>query len=164
MFLPPEREWQSRGRRRICQVGRGHLGIPSCVPARHFVIPRRRACSTTRNLLFGSDGQVSHAMRDARLYVHPSQTTYSTRNYPSGMRTKRYYVYIVASKSRVIYVGMTGFLMTRVLQHKRGEGGAFSAACIMPTDLSTMRFSSMLKQTSGAKPRSRSGGVRRKLR
>ena len=65
-------------------------------------------------------------MRDARLYVHPSQTTYSTQNYPSGMRTKLYYVYIVASKSRVIYVGMTGFLMTRVLQHKRGEGGAFS--------------------------------------
>ena len=42
------------------------------------------------------------------------------------MRTKRYYVYIIASKSRVIYVGMTGFLMTRVLQHKSGGGGQFS--------------------------------------
>jgi putative endonuclease len=39
------------------------------------------------------------------------------------MRARRYYVYIVASKSRAIYVGMTGFLMARVLQHKRGEGG-----------------------------------------
>jgi len=39
---------------------------------------------------------------------------------------KRYYVYIVASKSRAIYVGMTGFLMPRILQHKAGEGGTFS--------------------------------------
>jgi putative endonuclease len=38
------------------------------------------------------------------------------------MRTKRYYVYI-ASKSRAIYIGMTGFLMSRMLQHKRSEGG-----------------------------------------
>src|ERR1700685_4271400 len=37
-----------------------------------------------------------------------------------------YYVYIVASKSRVIYVGMTGFLMARVLRHRAGEGGAFT--------------------------------------
>ena len=42
------------------------------------------------------------------------------------MRSKRYYVYIVASKSRAIYIGMTGFLMSRILQHKRGEGGAFT--------------------------------------
>jgi putative endonuclease len=38
-------------------------------------------------------------------------------------REKRYYVYIMASKSRVLYVGVTGFLMVRVLQHKSGEGG-----------------------------------------
>jgi putative endonuclease len=43
------------------------------------------------------------------------------------MRTKRYYVYIVASKSRATYTGMTGFLMSRMLQHKRGEGGQFSS-------------------------------------
>jgi putative endonuclease len=36
-------------------------------------------------------------------------------------------VYIIASKTRVIYVGMTGFLMQRILQHKRGEGGKFSS-------------------------------------
>jgi putative endonuclease len=39
---------------------------------------------------------------------------------------KRYYVYIVASKSRVIYIGMTGFLMARVLRHRAGEGGEFT--------------------------------------
>ena len=42
------------------------------------------------------------------------------------MRTHRYYVYILASKSRVIYIGMSGFLMSRVLQHKAGEGGVFT--------------------------------------
>jgi putative endonuclease len=41
-------------------------------------------------------------------------------------RERRYYVYIMASKSRVIYVGMTGFLMARVLRHRAGEGGAFT--------------------------------------
>jgi putative endonuclease len=42
------------------------------------------------------------------------------------MAERCYYVYIMASKSRVIYVGMTGFLMARVLRHKAGEGGVFS--------------------------------------
>jgi putative endonuclease len=42
------------------------------------------------------------------------------------VRERRYYVYIMASKSRVIYVGVTGFLMARVLRHKAGEGGAFT--------------------------------------
>jgi len=42
------------------------------------------------------------------------------------VREGRYYVYIMASKSRVIYVGMTGFLMARVLRHRAGEGGEFT--------------------------------------
>jgi|ERR1039458_818326 putative endonuclease len=42
------------------------------------------------------------------------------------VRERRYYVYIMASKSRVIYVGMTGLLMARVLRHRAGEGGAFT--------------------------------------
>src|ERR1700722_4291739 len=41
-------------------------------------------------------------------------------------REKIYYVYIMASRSRVIYVGVTGYLMPRVLRHKAGEGGAFT--------------------------------------
>ncbi|HXM65883.1 MAG TPA: GIY-YIG nuclease family protein [Candidatus Acidoferrum sp.] len=41
-------------------------------------------------------------------------------------RERRYYVYIMASKSRVLYVGMTGFLMARVLRHRASEGGAFT--------------------------------------
>jgi len=39
---------------------------------------------------------------------------------------RRYYVYIVASKSRVLYVGMTGWLMSRILRHKSGGGSAFT--------------------------------------
>jgi putative endonuclease len=42
------------------------------------------------------------------------------------MPERCYYVYIMASKSRVIYVGMTGFLMARVLRHRAGEGGMFT--------------------------------------
>jgi len=42
------------------------------------------------------------------------------------MRQRTYYVYIMASKSRVIYVGVTGFLMARVLRHRAGEGGEFT--------------------------------------
>jgi putative endonuclease len=41
-------------------------------------------------------------------------------------RERCYYVYIMASKSRVLYVGMTGFLMARVLRHRAGDGGAFT--------------------------------------
>ena len=39
---------------------------------------------------------------------------------------RTYYVYITASKSRVLYVGVTGFLMPRVLRHRSGEGGDFT--------------------------------------
>ena len=41
-------------------------------------------------------------------------------------RDKRYHVYIMASKNRVLYVGMTGFLMSRMLQHKNGEVDGFT--------------------------------------
>ncbi len=37
-------------------------------------------------------------------------------------RPKRYYVYIMSSKGG-LYVGVTGFLMSRVLQHKAGSSG-----------------------------------------
>jgi len=41
-------------------------------------------------------------------------------------KEKLYYVYILASRSRAIYVGMTAFLMARVLRHRPGEGAAFT--------------------------------------
>src|SRR5271154_4585735 len=37
-----------------------------------------------------------------------------------------YYVYILASRSRAIYVGMTAFLMNRVLSHRAGEASDFT--------------------------------------
>ena len=42
------------------------------------------------------------------------------------MKQRTYYVYIMASKSRVLYVGVTGFLMSRVLRHRAGDGGEFT--------------------------------------
>ena len=42
------------------------------------------------------------------------------------MSRRAYYVCIMASKSRVIYVGVTGFLMARVLRHRAGGGGTFT--------------------------------------
>ncbi|HYL94234.1 MAG TPA: hypothetical protein VET69_00420 [Terriglobales bacterium] len=41
-------------------------------------------------------------------------------------REKRYYVYILSSKGRVLHVGVTGFLMARVLQHKSGACEGFT--------------------------------------
>jgi putative endonuclease len=32
----------------------------------------------------------------------------------------------MSSKNRVLYVGVTGFLMARVLRHRAGEGGEFT--------------------------------------
>ena len=49
---------------------------------------------------------------------------------------RRYYVYIMASQNRVIYVGVTGFLMARVLRHKAGEGGSiYSKVSYAPVGL-----------------------------
>jgi putative endonuclease len=42
------------------------------------------------------------------------------------MSRRAYYIYIMASKSRVIYTGVTGFLMARVLRHRAGKGAAFT--------------------------------------
>ena len=39
---------------------------------------------------------------------------------------KRYYVYILASRSRALYVGITGSLMARALQHESGEVEGFT--------------------------------------
>src|ERR1039457_5131985 len=41
-------------------------------------------------------------------------------------KERTYFVYIMASKGRVLYVGVTGFLMARVLRHRAGEGGGFT--------------------------------------
>jgi putative endonuclease len=42
-------------------------------------------------------------------------------------KDKLYYVYILSSKSHVIYVGMTRFLMSRVLSHRAGDASSFTA-------------------------------------
>jgi putative endonuclease len=39
---------------------------------------------------------------------------------------KRYYVYIIASRSLTLYTGVTGDLFHRILQHKKGEIEGFT--------------------------------------
>lgn len=39
----------------------------------------------------------------------------------------RYYVYILASKSRVLYIGVANDLTARILQHRRGAFGGFTS-------------------------------------
>ncbi len=43
------------------------------------------------------------------------------------MRNDNYYAYIMASISRVIYVGVTNDLERRVSEHKSGEGSVFTS-------------------------------------
>ena len=43
------------------------------------------------------------------------------------MGERRYYTYIMASRSRVLYVGMTNNLARRVREHKRKEADSFTA-------------------------------------
>ncbi|HET7205629.1 MAG TPA: GIY-YIG nuclease family protein [Terriglobales bacterium] len=42
-------------------------------------------------------------------------------------RERYYYVYIMASLSGTLYVGVTNSIGRRVQQHKRGEGSAFTS-------------------------------------
>jgi putative endonuclease len=43
------------------------------------------------------------------------------------MSDRRYYTYIMASRSRVLYVGMTNNLARRVREHKHKEADSFTA-------------------------------------
>jgi len=42
------------------------------------------------------------------------------------MTDRAYYVYILASRSRTLYTGVTGDLQRRVLQHKQRDSGGFT--------------------------------------
>ena len=68
-------------------------------------------------------------------------------------RSKRYYFYIMASKSRVLYVGVTGFLMARVQQHKAAE-----------SDSLAKRYNINRLVYYAASLKSRNGDARRKWR
>ena len=43
------------------------------------------------------------------------------------MRDRRYFAYIVASRSRVLYIGMTNSMVRRNAQHKDRESDSFTA-------------------------------------
>lgn len=50
-----------------------------------------------------------------------------TRSEQGPMDDRRYYTYLMASRSGVLYVGMTNNLSRRVREHKRKEGDSFTA-------------------------------------
>ena len=43
-----------------------------------------------------------------------------------AMRVHRYFVYILASRSRTLYIGVTNNLWNRVLQHREGTGSVYT--------------------------------------
>jgi putative endonuclease len=43
------------------------------------------------------------------------------------MRDHEYYVYILSSRSRTLYIGVTNDLSARVRQHREGKAGSFTA-------------------------------------
>lgn len=43
------------------------------------------------------------------------------------MQTKRYYVYILSSYKRTLYVGMTNDLARRLYEHRENKNNAFTA-------------------------------------
>ena len=43
------------------------------------------------------------------------------------MREKRYYMYLLASRSRTLYTGVTGHLTGRVIEHKQGLMEGFAS-------------------------------------
>ncbi|MFN7161468.1 MAG: GIY-YIG nuclease family protein [Fimbriimonadales bacterium] len=50
-----------------------------------------------------------------------------TANHASTRRRREYYVYIMASRSRVLYTGVTSNLFLRVYQHKQKALPGFTA-------------------------------------
>ena len=43
------------------------------------------------------------------------------------MRERWYYTYIMASRTHVLYVGVSGYLERRVAQHREGSGAGFTS-------------------------------------
>ena len=43
-----------------------------------------------------------------------------------GVSQKSYFVYVLASRSQALYVGITSDLSRRLAQHRRGEGSEFA--------------------------------------
>jgi hypothetical protein len=78
------------------------------------------------------------------------------------MDHKKYWTYIVASRTGTLYIGMTNNLYVRVAQHKAGEIEGFPAniiAIVSSTGRVLTRFSKPLNGKSSL----RVGGARRRL-
>jgi putative endonuclease len=77
-----------------------------------------------RSLLTSRD---SHKSAPPSTYCHPERSEGSAVVMVNTIQDeKRYYVYMVASRSLNLYTGVTGNLYGRILQHKKGEVEGFT--------------------------------------
>ncbi len=76
---------------------------------------------------------------------------------------KRYYVYIVASLSGVLYTGVTNSVLRRVHQHKEKRTPGFTQKYNVDRLVYFEVFQD-IRNASPAKNKSRAGDARRKLR
>ena len=68
-----------------------------------------------------------HLCRGRNLDVTVVTCKPTDRRYIEPMGERRYYVYIMASRSRNLYVGMTGNIETRARQHQTKHFAGFTA-------------------------------------
>ncbi|WP_246153550.1 GIY-YIG nuclease family protein [Terriglobus albidus] len=73
-----------------------------------------------------------------------------------------YYVYILASRSRTLYIGVTNQLVRRIGAHRDGSGSAFTTG-ITSTGRSTLSTSLISEWQSAARNRSRDGCGQKRL-
>jgi len=83
-------------------------------------------CHSDRREESASGGQWFNHHRHFQLPAVLSPLSFRPKGGICLRPAKRYYVYIMASKSRTLYVGVTGFLMARIMQHKTAEIDSFT--------------------------------------
>ena len=66
--------------------------------------------------------------QDGSIVLRSGETCFLPRWYDFSVEAKTYYAYIVASRSRTLYVGFTSDLFTRILQHRNGTYQGFTSS------------------------------------
>jgi len=113
-----------RSARNDIGLGVGRLcSLPNSLLFRVCSLPNSmsfRTASAVRNLLLCT-GDSSILCDAGHSLVSGGRGTNVTMSH-----ARRYFVYMMSSKSRTLYVGVTGSLIARVFRHKAGEGGGFT--------------------------------------
>jgi putative endonuclease len=104
--------------------------------------PHRYPCQKIKNVIlseasefvapaFGRNNQFRRESKDLRLFfsqsLPPSFGKPRERSYALHMRERWYYVYIVASRTHALYIGVTGRIEPRIREHKNKIFEGFAA-------------------------------------